>query len=427
MSKTESYTVGTAKLALKKAMPTTLPSAYKLYKKPVGDYYMPAFYDNSANSAPASLTKFTLSTGEYDANGSFWSNDQTNTTLKNTLGGYFDGTDYTKLMGVASAGWATIDMKNIIRFDDNKELGTARTDLTIRVKGVVEDRNLETTGTDKNLNPDDLDLTSTNDYAGVIAGQYVRDGVNRTIQGVYTYQNISLKKANSTDTYYTKGGHEVAETVATLEFVPWSSQKEGFMSYKWRQIVRVQKNVNAGVKNTTWMDNNELVYAQDLTTEVTKKINLKNIEVYFGARNSSLESVCGDAAPFGQDQKLAYIIGETERASHSLKVVRAWTETNNGRPDEFFTVKSLPDATEKNSIVLKQIAIPQGNMSAELCIEVVDVYSNHTVIRMPMVLVHTATTTYKKADSGNGSYTTVNGSDMIGEGGDYNIDFNRPE
>ena len=413
VSKTESYTVGEAKLSLKKVMPTTLPAAYKLYKKPVGDFYMPAFA--TAASAPLTLTNFTLAPGEYDANGSFWSNDQTDTTLKNTFGGYFDGTDYTKLKGVDPAGWATIDMKNIIRFEDNKELGTTRTDLKIRVKGVVEDQRLEPNGPDKNLNPDDLDLIAANGYSDVIAGQYVRDNANRSIQGVYTYVGISLKKLNSTDAFYTAGGHEVAETVATLAFVPWSSQKEGFMSYKWRQIVKVQKK-GSDVKNTTWMDNNEVVYAQDLTTPVTKSIDLNNIEVYFGARNNSLETTCGGTAY----PKLANIIGTA--GTNALKVVKVWTETNNGRPDEFFTA-----SIAGNKINLRQIAIPQGNMAAVLCIEVVDVYSNHTVIRMPLSLVHTETVTYKKADSSNGTVTTPNGPNMINDNSTGTVDFKRPE
>ena len=184
------------------------------------------------------------------------------------------------------------------------------------------------------------------------------------------------------------------------------------MSYKWRQIVKVQKK-GTDVKNTTWMDNNEVVYAQDLTTPVTKSIDLNNIEVYFGARNNSLEATCGK-----NNGNLADIIGAA--GTKALQVVKVWTETNNGRPDEFFTASIAGD-----KITLTQIAIPQGNMAAVLCIEVVDVYSNHTVIKMPLSLVHTETVTYKKADSATA--TTVNVPNMIDNDDQTNVEFKRPK
>ena len=178
------------------------------------------------------------------------------------------------------------------------------------------------------------------------------------------------------------------------------------MTYAWNQKRDVyDKASTANVDEEHWMDNNEVVYlTSGNITSNTVTVDLTNAEVYFGLKNNYLETVVnvakGDLNDLISSKKAVSVVKEDGK-------FQVWTETN-GRPNEYFTVNTLASANP-STITLQQIAIPQSNMDATLCIKVLDAYGSKSIIRLPLKYVYAETESYSTKTG------TPNGPHMISQ------------
>ena len=382
-----------------KEMPTGIPAEYTVNRSDLQDAEQ-LMVSTPAAGGTAWKIAGTTTNGTFDAKYQWNANPTAPLNLAPT---YRTGSDYNwqiALLGGSAMGYGKVDLAQAYYLPSHPNGVNInwQTELSFEVSGARVALTTEL-GSDGKIKPaqplkkaynygDDVNDAAAPYALNRIAGQFA-DGTEHSVKAWYTYAGIghsfSVKskgtpakwdRVATSATVMPAGGENVefSQACEPIKFMTWSTQSEKFVRYAWGKYCLA---AGDATHQNTYTDANQIDF------NATTQLKTENIQITFGPKVLNQDADFKNTWANGNLGKML--------TNGFLKIVDIKV-LYGAAASPVIDIDRTHDIVTNGTIKFNQLSATTTEHEETLVIEVIDCYSQHSVIKLPIKVVATPVT-----------------------------------